>query len=96
MNRPARIHLHIRPRLRRIGEALFPDWLAITLGSHIWAWRPLSDKELAHELEHVRQWRSHGARFPLLYLGASLQAWRAGGHWYRDNVFERAARAGRS
>lgn len=96
MSEPAPIHLHIRPRLRPIGEALFPDWLATALGTHIWAWRPLSDGELAHEVAHVHQWRDHGVRFPLLYLRASLDAWRTGGHWYRDNAFERAARAGRS
>ena len=91
-----RIHLHIRPRLRPIGEALFPDWLAIALGTHLWAWRQLSAGELAHEVTHVRQWRTYGARFPFLYLRASLRAWRAGGHWYLDNAFERAARARRS
>ena len=95
MNDPIRIHLHIRPRLRPIGDSLFPGWLATALGTHIWAWRPLSDEELAHEVAHVRQWRRHGARFPLLYLEASIRAWRAGEHWYFDNAFERAAQAKR-
>jgi hypothetical protein len=89
------VHLHIRPRLRPIGEALFPAWLAVTLGDHIWAWRPLTAPELAHEVAHVRQWRRHGAGFPLLYLRASVRAWRAGRHWYWDNTFEREARAAR-
>jgi hypothetical protein len=92
----ARIRLHIRPRLRRIGETLFRDWLATALGNHIWAWRPLSEGELAHEVAHVHQWRRHGAAFPVLYLLASLRAWKAGQDWYADNEFERAARAGRS
>jgi len=68
----------------------------LAIGTHIWAWRPLSDRELAHEVAHVRQWRRHGGRFPLLYLLASLRAWRAGQHWYFDNAFERAAQAGGS
>lgn len=96
MSGQTRIHLHVRPRLRRIGEPLFHDWLAIAIGSHIWSWRALSNVELAHEVAHVRQWRRHGARFPLLYLLASLRAWRAGQHWYFDNAFERAAQAERS
>ena len=93
VNEPIRVHVHIRPRLRQIGEFLFPNWLAIAVGNHIWAWRPLSGHELAHEMAHVRQWRRHGAFFPLLYLRASLQAWRGGKHWYFDNAFERAAEA---
>lgn len=96
MSGPTRIHVHVRPRLRRIGESLFRDWLAIAIGTHIWAWRPLSKGELAHEVAHVRQWRRFGGRFPLLYLLASLRAWRAGEHWYFDNAFERAAQAERS
>lgn len=93
VSKAARIQIHVRPRLRPVGELLFRDWLAITLGTHIWAWRRLTDRELAHEVAHVRQWRHHGARFPLFYLKASLQAWRAGGHWYFDNAFEREASA---
>ncbi|MEO6058652.1 MAG: hypothetical protein ABIQ05_01600 [Candidatus Limnocylindria bacterium] len=93
MTGPARVQIHVRPRLRPIGDLLLPDWLAITIGSHVWAWRRLNDAEMAHELAHVSQWRSHGARLPLLYLVGALRAWRAGGDWYRDNPFERAARA---
>ncbi|HET7678488.1 MAG TPA: hypothetical protein VFK38_11625 [Candidatus Limnocylindrales bacterium] len=86
--------LHVLPWLRRIGgRLLIPDWLAITIGRDIVSWRPLARAELAHELEHVRQWRVHGWRFPLRYLLASLRARRGGGHWYRDNAFEVAARA---
>lgn len=95
MSRPAPIRIHIRPRLRTIGETLFPDWLAITFGSHIWTWRRLSAREFAHEVAHVRQWRRHAPWFPLLYLGASVHAWRSGGHWYFDNAFEREARGAR-
>ena len=41
--------------LRRPGGLFLRDWLAITLGSRIYAWRALRDDELEHELEHVRQ-----------------------------------------
>lgn len=85
--------LHVRPRLRPVGDLLVPDWLAITIGSHIWAWRELGERELAHELAHVRQWGRHGVRFPLLYLVAAVRAGRRGGDWYRDNRFEREASA---
>lgn len=85
------VHIHVRPRLRSLGEQVVPDWLAITLGSHIWAWRLVNRRELAHELAHVRQWRRHRIWFPLLYLAAAAEAWRAGRDWYRDNRFEREA-----
>jgi hypothetical protein len=68
-----------------------PNWLAITIGRHIFAWRSMTEAELGHELVHVEQWARHGWRFPLLYLAASLRA-RRRGHWYRDNRFEREAR----
>ena len=81
------------PWLRRIGGRVLPDWLAITLGNALFAWRPLSEAELAHELEHVHQWRSGGLRFPLAYLAESVRAVRSGKRWYHDNRFEADARA---
>lgn len=77
---------------RRLGGVVLRDWLAITLGGTIVAWRALEDEELEHELEHVRQWRRHGITFPFRYLGASFAARRAGKRWYADNRFEVAAR----
>lgn len=84
--------VRVWPWLRRPGSMLLRDWLAITLGGQILAWRTLTDVELAHELEHVRQWRRHGPVFPVRYLLAAWAARRAGRHWYRDNRFETAAR----
>lgn len=71
---------------------MLPDWLAITLGHRIFAWRDMTDAELAHELAHVRQWERHGWPFPILYLAESLRARRAGRRWYHDNRFEIEAR----
>jgi hypothetical protein len=86
--------LHVVPALRRIGAVLLlRDWLAITIGRDIWTWRPLDEAELAHELEHVRQWERFGLLYIPRYARASWRAVRAGGHWYRDNAFEIAARA---
>ncbi len=85
--------LHVIPWLRRPGALLLRDWLAITVGRDIWAWRPLEPRELRHELEHARQWRRHGPLFAVRYLAASYRAWRRGGAWYRDNPYEVAARA---
>jgi hypothetical protein len=82
--------------MRRIGGLVLPDWLAITLGHTVFAWRALTDDELEHELEHVRQWARIGWRYPIAYLAASLTARRAGGRWYRDNRFEVEARAAAS
>ena len=84
--------LHVVPWLRHIGSLVLPDWLAITIGSRILAWRPLNDVELAHELAHVRQWSRHGVAFPLIYLAHSLRARRTGKRWYHDNPFEKDAR----
>jgi hypothetical protein len=83
----------IWPWLRRPGTLLMHNWLAITIGGTIFAWRALGDEELEHELEHVRQWRRHGLLFPLAYFGASLNARRSGKHWYQDNRFEADARS---
>jgi len=84
--------LHVWPWTRSLGRRVLPSWLAIALGRHVIAWRDLDARELAHELAHVRQWRDHGWTFPIRYLAASVAAWRAGQHWYRDNRFEVAAR----
>jgi hypothetical protein len=85
--------LIVMPWLRRPGHHLvLPDWLAITLGRWILAWRALDDAELAHELVHVRQWQRFGLRFIPRYLRASwLASRREGGDAYRDNRFEREA-----
>ena len=92
--RPAPVHLYVRPRLRRLGDRLLVrGWLAITIGRSIVSWRVLDPAELAHELEHVRQWQRHGAAgYVARYALASLRAVLAGGDWYRDNAFEREAR----
>jgi hypothetical protein len=51
----------------------------------------------AHERAHVRQVERWGVMFIPAYLAASLAAAWRGGHYYRDNRFERhAARAASS
>jgi hypothetical protein len=84
--------LHVVPWLRRPGRVLLPNWLAISIGRDIFAWRDLSPAELRHELAHIAQWRRYGAGFALRYLGASLSSLRAGGGWYRGNRYEIEAR----
>lgn len=89
-----RHRVHVMPGLKRIGgRLLLPNWLAITLGRDIFAWRELSPAELRHELQHVRQWSRYKAVFPVVYLGASVAALLAGRGWYRGNQFEVEARA---
>jgi hypothetical protein len=85
--------VHVVPRLQRVGGQMLPNWLAITLGRDIFAWRELSPGELAHELEHVRQWSRYKVLFPVVYLGASILALVTGRGWYRGNRFEVQARA---
>lgn len=87
-----RHRIHVWPWLRRPGSLVLRDWLAITIGRRIFAWRGMDAVELEHELEHVRQWDRHGWRFPVAYLAAALGARRGGKSWYRDNRFERDAR----
>jgi len=87
-----RHRVHIWPLLRLPGSLVLSDWLAITIGHRIFAWRKMSDAELAHELEHVRQWQRHGWTFPMRYAAASMRARRAGKRWYLDNPFEVEAR----
>jgi hypothetical protein len=89
-----RHHLVIWSPLRAIGQRLImPNWLAITIGPLIFAWRVLDEPELAHELAHVRQWRQHGLLYPWRYWRASEAAAAAGLDRYRDNAFEVEARA---
>ena len=86
--------LIVLPFLRGVGSRLImPEWLAITIGRWIFAWRPLDEAELAHELVHVRQWRENGLLYIARYMGESSRAKREGGDRYRDNKFEIEARA---
>lgn len=88
-----RPRLLVLPFLRRPAQRLImPDWVAITIGSTIFAWRTLTAEEMAHEMAHVRQWREHGLMFIPRYLAASAAAARGGGDRYRDNAFEVEAR----
>jgi hypothetical protein len=47
----------------------------------------------AHERAHVKQFERWGALMLVLYPIAGLIAWLRGGNPYRDNYFEREARA---
>ncbi len=86
--------LFVLPFLRRPGgRFIMPGWLAITIWRWIFAWRPLDHAELAHELEHVRQWQSNGLSYIWRYFAESRRAAARGGDRYRDNRFEVEARA---
>lgn len=50
----------------------------------------------AHERAHVRQFERWGLLMVGLYPLAGVWAWLRGGHPYRDNWFEREARAAES
>lgn len=66
---------------------------AQTLGRIVLAREPIPDATVRHEVQHVRQWQVLGPLFLALYGLESLRATLAGGHRYRDNGFERSARA---
>lgn len=73
---------------RRLGW----KYRAITFGHVVLAIDELDEKTLVHELEHVRQYERAGLLYGPLYLLAALRAILKGGHYYRDNSFEVAAR----
>lgn len=67
---------------------------ALTLGHVVFAVSADAlDATRMHERAHVRQFERWGVLLLVLYPLAGLVAWLRGGHPYRDNVFEREARA---
>jgi hypothetical protein len=84
--------LHIWSWIRRPAQKLImPNWLAITIGHDIFAWRQVDEFELEHELVHVRQWSANGIMYIPRYFRASRAAAAAGKDRYRDNAFEAEA-----
>lgn len=67
---------------------------AITLGHVVLGARPCDlDATRVHERVHVRQFERWGVLMLVLYPLGGLRAWMRGGNPYRDNPFEREARA---
>jgi hypothetical protein len=83
------IEISAQGRIRRC----FGRYIAITFGHVVLA---VDDQALAqtrrHERVHVAQYERWGLLFFPAYLVASLIARARGGHYYRDNSFEREAR----
>lgn len=69
---------------------------AITLGHVVLAVDELEPAIVDHEAVHVRQFQKWGPLMFVLYPLASLGAALTGGHYYRDNMFERQARREKS
>jgi hypothetical protein len=65
---------------------------AQTLGCYVFARGPIPAGTLAHEVEHIRQWRRFGPLYLPAYFAASAVALFGSGHPYADNWFEVAAR----
>ncbi len=81
-------------RALRHGFPLSGPVAAVTLGHVVLGVsREALTATRSHEREHVRQFERWGVLLLFLYPAASLLAWARGGHPYRDNRFERAARA---
>lgn len=83
------LEFEAHPRIR----ALAGPWLAVTLGHVIVYWTPPSVRTYWHERAHVRQYEVWGPAFGPAYVVAGLVAVARGGSFYRDNYFERTARA---
>lgn len=89
----------IEIRVRRIPfRTWFPTTVGQTWGTVIYTDARLEsyDRLWRHELRHVKQSLVLGPLFALAYPVASLVAWLTGGHFYRDNWFERDATAAES
>ena len=88
------VHGGILRPLFRSGLCLGGGISAMTFG-HLVIARDRFHLEIsrAHELVHVRQYERWGPLFIPAYLLASLWAQLRGGNYYRDNYFEREARA---
>jgi hypothetical protein len=81
-------------RVLRRGFPFCSAIAAITLGHVVvGVSRDALSATRAHERAHVRQFERWGVLMLVLYPLAGLIAWLRGGHPYRDNVFEREARA---
>lgn len=84
-------------RMLRRGFPFSGAVAAITLGHVVLGVSPEAlSATRAHERAHVRQFERWGVLFLALYPLAGLAAWLRGGHPYRDNRFEREARAAES
>jgi hypothetical protein len=71
------------------------QWIPVhaqTLGRYVFARERLSDRTIAHEMEHVRQWERLGPLFLPAYVASSGVALLRGLHPYGANRFEVAAR----
>lgn len=81
-------------RLAGRASARWGGFVAITFGHVVigQSHAVLADLR-AHEHEHVRQYERWGALFFAVYLGSSAVQWVKGRDPYRDNRFERQARA---
>ena len=75
---------------RAFGVAAF-TWGAVIIFANEWG--PRNTRLVRHEQAHVCQASTWGPVFPVAYMLASAWALVRGGHVYRDNWFERAARA---
>jgi hypothetical protein len=78
-------------------KRLLPNWAAAQTWGEVILFKAIYDFEtqtkiFKHELAHVDQWQILGPLFFVLYPLASLLALLTGGHYYKDNAFERDAR----
>lgn len=81
-------------RVLRVGFPFSGPVAAITLG-HVVLGDSVESLDVTrmHERAHVRQFERWGMLMLVLYPLAGLLAWARGGDPYRDNCFEREARA---
>jgi hypothetical protein len=79
----------------RVGRYLSTGWMPIyaqALGRYVFCRERIDDRILAHECEHIRQWRRFGPFYLPLYFGSSALAFARRRHPYDANTFEVAAK----
>jgi hypothetical protein len=96
VTRPTRIvevgdvtaHVVEDERLGRYLDTAFSPIHAQAVGRYVFCRGHVDDRILAHEAEHIRQWRRYGPFYLPVYFGSAL--WRRA-HGGRDNFLEDAA-----
>ena len=80
------------PKVGRYLDMGFMPIHAQTVGRYVFCRGPMDERILAHECEHIRQWRRLGPLYLPSYFGLALLGFLRGRRPYFDNRFEVVAR----
>lgn len=77
-------------RVGRYMDTAFSPMHAQAVGRYVFCRGPVDERTLAHEAEHIRQWRRFGPFYLPLYFGSAM--WNVARRRRFDNFMEAAAR----